>query len=340
MQSIFYRLTFPIIVLVVAVGCAPTGVPVSSATSAPAQAAEPFALVVMPDTQFYSDRYPGIFHDQTRWIADNARSLNIKYVLHVGDVTNLNNEPQWTVARKAFARLDGKVPYAIAPGNHDLGPRGNSTTRDGLMAKYFPVADFKKWPSFGGVYDKEPDSPHNSFHTFQGGGRKWLVLALEFAPRDDVLRWANEVVAAHKGFWVIVITHAYLHNDGRRYDRNAKGQKYGPHGYALGRDVAGGNDGQQMWDKLVSKHVNMRLVISGHIWTTARRVDKGAGGNDVHQMVVDYQTYPKGGGFLRVLKFSANGRTLDVEDYSPTLKRSSPVPDTKFQLKLQQQPDG
>ena len=43
-----------------------------------------FSIVVLPDTQFYSESYPGIFTNQTQWIVDNKDRLNIKFVIHVG----------------------------------------------------------------------------------------------------------------------------------------------------------------------------------------------------------------------------------------------------------------
>jgi hypothetical protein len=49
---------------------------------------EPFAIIVLPDTQFYSQSYPTIFSNQTQWIADNVEDMNILFVLHEGDIVN------------------------------------------------------------------------------------------------------------------------------------------------------------------------------------------------------------------------------------------------------------
>ena len=214
-----------------------------SATDAFGTTDEDFSIVVLPDTQIYAWKYPELFHAQTRWIAENRAGYNIEYVLHVGDVVEHNNEKEWEIARKAFSVLDGKVPYAIALGNHDIGPRGSAKNRDSLFGEYFPLGDFKKWESFGGVYDRESDKGENIYHVFRAGGRQWLVLVLEFGPRDDVLRWAREVVAEHPEHPVILITHAYLHNDGRRYDRAILAQQYPPQNFSVAADKAGLNTG-------------------------------------------------------------------------------------------------
>jgi hypothetical protein len=306
-----------------------------NATAAIAPTAEDFSVVVLPDTQIYAWKYPEIFHAQTKWIAENRTKYNIDYVFHVGDVVQQNKEKEWKIAREALALLDGKVPYAIALGNHDIGPGGSSKTRDTLFGEYFPLGEFKKWQSFGGVYDREPDKGENIYHVFGAGGRQWLVLVLELGPRDDVLRWAGEVVVQHPQHPVILITHAYLHNDGIRYDRAISGQHYPPHDFPIADDGAGLNTGEDIWRKLVSKHRNTVMVISGHVCVAARLTSKGDAGNRVHQMVVDYQNQKRGGnGWLRLLQFSEGGRTVNVRDYSPVLDEWSDHPDRRFDLHL------
>ena len=39
---------------------------------------------------------------------------------------------------------------------------------------------------------------------------KFLIIALEYHPRDEVLAWANKIVAEHPEHRVIALTHAYL----------------------------------------------------------------------------------------------------------------------------------
>jgi hypothetical protein len=296
---------------------------------------EDFTIVVLPDTQIYAWKYPELFHAQTRWIAENRKKRNIEYVFHVGDVVEHNNEKEWKIAREALGILDGKVPYAIALGNHDIGPGGSSKTRDSLFGEYFLLREFKKWESFGGVYDKEPDKGENIYHLFRAGGREWLVLVLEFGPRDDVLRWAREVVAQHPERPVILITHAYLYNDGRRYDRAIPDQHYAPQDYPIADRGAGLNTGEDIWRKFVSKSRNALMVISGHTCIAARLTSTGDAGNRVHQMVVDYQNQERGGnGWLRLLQFSQGGSTVHVRDYSPVLDQWSDHPDRRFDLHL------
>ena len=112
-----------------------------------------FTLVALPDTQIYAQSYPQHFHAQTEWIAENRDRLNIKFVLHLGDITKRNTPEQWENAKAAMSRLDSRVPYALAPGNHDYGPGGNASDRTTLMNDSFPVKDFAAQPTLGGVME-------------------------------------------------------------------------------------------------------------------------------------------------------------------------------------------
>ncbi|OYW10554.1 MAG: hypothetical protein B7Z53_00710 [Rhodospirillales bacterium 12-71-4] len=58
----------------------------------------------------------------------------------------------------------------------------------------------------------------NNYNTFTApDGTKWLVLSMEFGPRDDVLRWAGEVLDAHLDHRVIIVSHS-LTNYASRHD--------------------------------------------------------------------------------------------------------------------------
>jgi hypothetical protein len=193
-------------------------------------------------------------------------------------------------------------------------------------------------PTFGGVYDKEPDRTENSYHTFEASDRKFLVIGLEWGPRADVVRWANEVAAKHADREAILITHAYMYYDETRYDwkKYGKKQSWNPHSYpvaaATNDDV---NDGQELWDKLVSRHENFILTLNGHVIGDGlgRTVTATPGGRDVNQVLVNFQMKPNGGdGWLRLLEFKADGKTVEARDYSPTLDRQNESKQNRFTM--------
>ena len=298
-----------------------------------------WTLAILPDTQVYAQSYPQHFDAQTQWIVDHAESHNIRYVLHEGDITNLNTSGQWDNAFSSISKLDGVVPYALAPGNHDYGPNGNGGTRDSLFnsSQYFGAGSFyANQPSIGGFF--EPGKTDNSWHTFSAGDQDWLVLALEWGPRDEVVAWAGQVASDHPNHNAMLVTHAYMYYDETIYDWASKGssQSWNPHSYGID-NISSVNDGQELWDRLVSKHENFRMTFNGHVLNdgTGFRSTLGINGNPVHQMLANYQMNAEGGmGDMRLLEFKPDGNTVEVRTYSPVLNRYDKDFDQEFTLEL------
>ncbi|MBX9655356.1 metallophosphoesterase [bacterium] len=296
-------------------------------------------FVVLPDTQNYSQHHPEIYEAQTRWIVEQKEKRNIAAVLHLGDITNTNAIKEWEVARKSMSLLDGQIPYFMAVGNHDYGPGGRSTTRETPFNEYFPISKMAKTKTFGGSYDKEPERSDNTYHLLEAAGRKWLIISLEFGPRNDIVRWANEVVTKYPDRSVILITHAFVFSDGTRYDWKKKGkdQTWNPHSYGVAKLEGGVNDGEELWEKLVSKYPNFVMTINGHVLNDGLGylVTEGAAGQPVHQMLVNYQMLKNGGnGWLRLLEIQEDGKSVKVHDYSPTLKSTNTSVDNQFSFQL------
>lgn len=299
-----------------------------------------FTIAVLPDTQNYSEKFPETYVAQTKWIVDNQKTRNIACVLHLGDITNHNTEPEWKNAAHAMSFLDGQVPYFLVPGNHDYSERGGCKDRTTLLNDFFPAARFRDLSTFGGTYDKEPDRLENSYHLFAAEGRKFLVLALEFGPRRDVIRWANEVVAKHRDHEAIMITHAHIYFDDTRYDWKKYGEKqrWNPHNYPVARatndDVL---DGEEVWNELISRHENFIMTLNGHVLGDGlgRVTTKSPKGRDIHQLLVNFQMRPKGGdGWLRLLEFRPDGKSLQIYDYSPTRNQRNESGQNQFALTL------
>ncbi|MCH7558137.1 MAG: hypothetical protein IIB56_11865 [Planctomycetes bacterium] len=276
-----------------------------------------FTIAVLPDTQHYSQSYPAIFTSQTQWIANHKAQHNIVFVLHEGDITNNNNATEWGNADASLSLLDGVVPYALALGNHDMGLGGSANNRNTMLNTYFPVRRFQNLPTFGGVY--EPGKLDNSYHLFDAGGMDWLILALEFGPRDPVLDWANQVVADYPNRNVIVVTHCHMNYDDTLV---GPGDSYNPHNYGVAGAPGGVNDGEETWDKFVRLHPNISFVFSGHILNDGkgRLVGIGDNRNKVYQMLANYQMLTNGGnGYLRLVEFDLSQQKVRVKTYSPYL---------------------
>jgi 3',5'-cyclic AMP phosphodiesterase CpdA len=281
-----------------------------------------WSIVVLPDTQYYAQLYPSTFVAQLAWIARSAQSLNLQFVVHLGDVTETSDPSEWQVARTSFDAIEGMVPYMILPGNHDY---VRDAKRVSPLSRWFPASALQP-PSVAGLF--EPGLVDNSYQTMAVGQERWLLLGLEWGPRDVVLDWANQVIANHPDHQVLIATHAYLNNNDARFDWNAEKagkQRFNPHAYADdGRwpEAMELNDGEEIWDKLVSRHRNIRLVLCGHVPHdgVGRLTSTGADGAQVHQLLSNYQGKELGGaGYLRILRFFED--EIEVRTYSPTLDR-------------------
>ncbi|NMB59765.1 MAG: serine/threonine protein phosphatase [Chloroflexi bacterium] len=299
-----------------------------------------FTMILLGDPQGYVkyDINQPLLDLCTAWIDDNIENLNIKAVLCTGDLVEQNeniirdkkmlnqtSKEMWTAISNSFSRLDNKVPYIISPGNHDYGYKHaeNGMTH---FPDYFPFERNTAWqetcvdalPNRNGI----PSLENAAFEIKDLYWGQLLIITSEFHPRDEVLEWTKNLAASdkYKNHKVIFMTHAYM-----RQGKNAK---------LLDKDnydIHPGNSGTQIWEKLIQPSKNIELVICGHTCdgngkfadNVAYRIDKNSAGRDVHQMMFNVQTL--GGGFegnggdgwLRILEFMPDGKTIKVRTYSP-----------------------
>lgn len=261
-----------------------------------------FTVVLLPDTQYYSEKYPDTYVAQTLWVRERRKADAIQFAIHLGDIVQTpTKKSEWENANQAMRMLDGVVPYSMVPGNHDMVVSDRDST---LYNEYFSPARFagRKW--YGGHMGESND---NNYCFFEACGMKFMVLSLEFAPRDETLRWAAGVTERHPDHRVIVATHCYMRPDGR--DTNC----------ATAYKVAG-NSGEQVWQKLIRKQPNIFLVVSGHVLGVGLQTSINDAGGKVVEMLVDYQGLPNGGdGWLRSLRFVPSESKIHVKTYSPLL---------------------
>ncbi len=285
--------------------------------AASVHATEPFSLVVLPDTQNYAQKFPDTYVSQTQWIRDNVEKENIKFVMHLGDIVQHYNdsEAQWQVADRAHKLLDGVVPYSMLPGNHDLEYKNKVYSRKTtLYNKYFGPQRFSECSWYGGHWGESND---NNFCTFETGGMKFLVISLEYAPRDEVLAWATDIAAAHADHRVLVATHRYMRPAAR--DSASVGSL--------------GNSGDGVWEKFVRRSPNVFHVVSGHFGGVGRQLSTNDAGLLVHETLVDYQSLPNGGdGWLRIMRFVPDENKIEIRAYSPLLDETKKTDGHTFNL--------
>ncbi len=296
-----------------------------------------FSIIVLPDTQNYTDSSfdgkPQYFYDQTQWIKENKNRLNIVMVAHVGDIVqHPSSTPEWSIASKAFETIDAEVPYILCLGNHDIlgGRETTSPIGHTYLNTYFPPSRFVENTLYKKNFGLDIDSHFlelgkcdNYYLYFEGGGEKFLILALEFKPRVETLSWANEVVSAHPDRRCIILTHGYL---------NAQGE------HAIGSNSIVGSNPQQIWEGFVRQHQNILVVLCGHVLGEASITRTGAAGNRVHEILVDYQNEyigDGGHGYLRVLTFYPDRKVIENRTYSPSFGDYLTRPKSQFLLKYE-----
>ena len=281
----------------------PTDIPVATPTR---DIPDAFTVVLLPDTQHYSDKDPSTYLAQIRWIVGNAALADIRFVVHLGDITEQNTEEEWKNASAFHRELDrAGIPYSVVPGNHDNPEDGKK--RDTFnYNRYFGPDRFAGRPWYGCYMGTTND---NNCTFFEAGELKFMVVGLEFAPTKDALCWADSVIKNHPERRVIIVTHCYQDHGGQHRTDCAT------YFHIVG---SGGNT---VWNELVRRHSNIFMVLSGHIHDSEYVTRIGNGGNTVHEILTDYQDELRdgeehGNGWLRTLTFVPSEERIYVRSLS------------------------
>ena len=269
-----------------------------------------FTVAVVPDTQYLFDRdrvSPEVLTASLRWIVDHARDYNIVFTAGLGDITENHLPNEFAAAADVYRILDdGGMPYSSPAGNHDL--TGSSPTDEGRGKEpyldYFSPTRPGNHPTLAG---SSPNG-YNSYYIFDGGGQKWLLLALDWRMSPASMRWAEGVIDQNPTLPVIVTMHDLVDRRGAAGDPPNESAVLS--GY-----------GQTVWDNLIKKHDQIFLALNGHFWTPARTTLKNAAGHEVHLHLTNYQDrYYGGSGMIRLYQFDLEHGTVDVSTRSPYME--------------------
>jgi hypothetical protein len=257
---------------------------------------------------------PATWIAQAKWISSNQFDYNVQGVFCAGDVqisiSGQDDLPQdMPVAwNEGFSIIDamGK-PYLTCAGNHDYDDIDDTTSFDqniGYQRIFQKPWYVGYWKAPGVTPQANPGSPaepsggYPSKATqairFDIGARQFLVIALEFFPRQGALDWAATIINRFSTCDVIILNHGYMTMLGNLFtangdDNNAYGpsETYNP-SFTTGVQV-------NAWARTFP---NVRLVLCGHdipsgqqneIANVSHRIDPSTGGHNLLGIYADYQ---------------------------------------------------
>lgn len=259
-----------------------------------------WTIIALPDTQHMVEQVPEALSAQVSWILEQARTYNIVYVTHLGDVVQrADDTAQWERAWGSLSRLSATIAWSVLPGNHDID--GAGTLRP-FVQRFGALGG----GVVAGAEDRRPDSGA-SFRELVDGTERLLMLQLPFCPSDDVLAWGRGVLEAHAQVPALVSTHGYL-------DRGARSGPAMCDAWPVNDDA---NGGEQIWRELIEPHDNVFGVLGGHYDGMSHLVSQRGGRPPVLQATLNPS--PGTEGWLLMLQWQAHRRRVVVHTHSPYL---------------------
>ncbi len=303
-------------------GTLAAGVGVATVGSIAGAAEDYWTVVALPDTQ-YSARDERYARPQTEWIANNVSEEHIAFVSHEGDVVQNPDRPvEWEYMDRAMSNLDGAVPYAVIPGDHDYMTPEDRSSSIQRYREHFGPERYRSRDWYGGSGPSDGGGNLSTYQLFSAGGYDFLHLALEWPAPGSVtdpstpLGWAQTVLDQYPDRPTILTTHSYL-------DVRAAGRSTDVD------EVSGdGNSGEAIWNSLVSPNSQIFMVLCGHSWRRDgeyHQVSRNRACGSVYELLANYQGEDeRGEGYLRRIEFrpgeGANAPDrIQVRTYSPVL---------------------
>jgi len=257
-----------------------------------------FTLLWVTDPQVYTNKYPEILSAQNDWILANANRLKVKYAVHTGDLVHYDsNDSQWQFVSSEYKKWDDAgFAYGVLAGNHDMTGSDYSN-----YAKYFGASRYNNTETnwwYGGDYKNN----YGHYDLRSTGGANFVFVYLSYGNHsDEDIAWVNSVFAAYPNRIGVLAVHDYMATGGGRSER-----------------------GELLFNKVVLKNPNVRMVLCGHNYNSNRAVDEiddngdGKADRTVYQIMANYQYTSNGGnGFIRFMECDVANGIITHRTYSP-----------------------
>jgi predicted MPP superfamily phosphohydrolase len=253
-----------------------------------------FSIIWLSDTQAMAYGYPEALTCMGSWIRNSYQKHHVRYVIQTGDaVDNGFKAKQWESFDRCYSQFRDLIPYFGIAGNHDLGVKLQD------YSAYLARPNVRAIPH---AYSFEAGK--GAYATFYAKGVSFLLIGAGWGAEEASAHWMNTILRQHPDSVAILLFHSYINADGS-YTRI----------------------GQKMFDEVVQKNPNVRLVLSGHVRGTGAHFeeidDTGDGISDrkVTALIYNYQHYGQNCGQLRILTFNTSRRSITVLTYSPVTEK-------------------
>lgn len=268
-------------------------------------------LIVIGDVQEYTQKEHNAYYflKTVNWIRGMYKQgYMIDCVLQTGDLTNDNLDWQYNAFKSYMNPVANEVTTIAVTGNHDYDWNKSILKRKSTK--------FNKYASFNKTKDCieasfEKGSMENVIIKNSIRGIPFYIIALEFAPRTEVVQWAKQYVESHSEINFLLLTHEFLTREGDFIVPN----EY----YQLTEfEDSTTSSPEYLWDNLIYPNDNVRAVICGHnSFSTINTSKKNITGRTIPLMIFNIQNLDNGGnGLLQIWEIPQTGDSIDVNVYN------------------------
>ncbi len=257
-----------------------------------------YSLFWMSDTKIAEQGLRAdAYKDMISWVRNNADEHEAFALVTTGNIVNYaNNDAAWKLAESEIKTLPEELRYYPTAGQSDV---------DGDELNFVP-------------YVGHCESVSSPRHEFKEGhiwyqsqaGHRLVLMGIDYkkpaqTPKEEKqqkqwLSAVNDAAKYYKNYSIVLLVNGFMDEDGNLTEF-----------------------GQLLDQQVLSRNANIRLVLCGNAEGTARWA-KDYGTHTVNGLMFNYQNDEENGlGFLRVLTFNDENRSIEVYTYSPTMNRES-----------------
>ena len=257
-----------------------------------------YSLFWMSDTKIAEQGLRAdAYKDMISWVRNNADEHEAFALVTTGNIVNYaNNVAAWKLAESEIKTLPEELRYYPTAGQSDV---------DGDELNFVP-------------YVGHCESVSSPRHEFKEGhiwyqsqaGHRLVLMGIDYkkpaqTPKEEKqqkqwLSAVNDAAKYYKNYSIVLLVNGFMDEDGNLTEF-----------------------GQLLDQQVLSRNANIRLVLCGNAEGTARWA-KDYGTHTVNGLMFNYQNDEENGlGFLRVLTFNDENRSIEVYTYSPTMNRES-----------------